>query len=243
MMEVREYDKEFIVSTGEKMMKRKFLLTFCLSLFLSSAPAMADMWLSLDDGLGSSALVGDVDGDGIIFYSGVLGAWNLNVTTGVSKPFLGDVMEPRLDLNSLNASSSAGGKLTIMLTDTDFQPAPTWTSTSLISGIGGTTDGTVWLDQVLDEGNAEFAALSDAELSVSLGPLTAGTGGSFSDGGIDLGPLVSGPFSVTEIVVIEHTADGLTSFDATSTVVPVPGAVLLGMLGLGAVGIKLRKYA
>jgi hypothetical protein len=27
------------------------------------------------------------------------------------------------------------------------------------------------------------------------------------------------------------------------TVVPVPGAVLLGVLGLGAVGIKLRKYA
>jgi len=28
-----------------------------------------------------------------------------------------------------------------------------------------------------------------------------------------------------------------------TTVVPVPGAVLLGMLGLGAAGIKLRKWA
>jgi len=29
----------------------------------------------------------------------------------------------------------------------------------------------------------------------------------------------------------------------TPKLVPVPGAVLLGILGLGAVGIKLRKYA
>ena len=27
------------------------------------------------------------------------------------------------------------------------------------------------------------------------------------------------------------------------TYVPVPGAVLLGMIGLGAAGIKLRKFA
>ena len=31
--------------------------------------------------------------------------------------------------------------------------------------------------------------------------------------------------------------------DMTVTVVPVPGAILLGMIGLGAVGVKLRKYA
>jgi len=225
------------------MVKRKLLVVFCLSLFLGSAPAMADMWLSLDDGAGNSVLLGDANGDGLIAYTGSLGVWNLSVTTGVSKPFLGGVMEPMLDLNSISASTASGGTLTIMLTDTDFQPVPTWTSTSLISGFGGTTDGTVWLDQILDEGNAEFAGLGDAELSVSLGPLTGGIGGSFSDGGIACGPLVSGPFSLTEIAVIKHTEAGLTSFDATSTVVPVPGAVLLGMLGLGAVGIKLRKFA
>ena len=35
--------------------------------------------------------------------------------------------------------------------------------------------------------------------------------------------------------------DGTVTFDGT--VVPVPGAVLLGILGLGVAGIKLRKYA
>lgn len=227
------------------MVKGKLLVVFCLSLFLMATPTMADMWLSLDDGAGNSVLISDVDGDGMIGYSGTLGVWVLNLTTGFSKPFLGSVTDPMLDLFSLNASSGAAGTLTIMLTDTDFQSASTWTSTSLISGIGGTTDGTVWLDQILDEGNAEFAALGDAELSVSLGPLTGDTGGNFSDGGIAFGPLVSGPFSLTEIAVITHTGTGLsvTSFDATSHVVPIPGAVLLGILGLSAVGIKLRKFA
>jgi len=38
--------------------------------------------------------------------------------------------------------------------------------------------------------------------------------------------------------------DGATGMgDVAVSVVPVPGAVLLGMLGLGAVGIKLRKFA
>jgi hypothetical protein len=31
--------------------------------------------------------------------------------------------------------------------------------------------------------------------------------------------------------------------DLSSAIVPVPAAVLLGILGLGAVGVKLRKYA
>ena len=36
---------------------------------------------------------------------------------------------------------------------------------------------------------------------------------------------------------------GITAFEPTGGIVPVPAAVLLGMLGLGVVGIKLRKFA
>jgi len=64
---------------------------------------------------------------------------------------------------------------------------------------------------------------------------TASVGAPVTDGSL---------FSLTEIVTITHTAAyDSTSFDAVSTVVPVPGAVLLGMLGLSVAGIKLRKFA
>jgi hypothetical protein len=158
-------------------MKRFLLFTLVICLF--AVQANAAMYLSLNDGAGNSALLSDTDGDGVITYSGTLGVWNLNVTTGVSKPFIGGVTTPKMDLNSVNASTRAGGVLTIMLTDTDFYPDPTWSSTKLISGIGGTTIGTVSLDQILDEGNAEFPLLGAAELSVSTGPLTGGVGGAF----------------------------------------------------------------
>lgn len=65
---------------------------------------------------------------------------------------------------------------------------------------------------------------------------------------MDFGPVVS-PWNGT---LIELTAGGLWFKDNTwedvlggsvdATVVPIPGAILLGFLGLGAAGLKLRKY-
>ena len=37
--------------------------------------------------------------------------------------------------------------------------------------------------------------------------------------------------------------DGVLTADIVPNPVPVPGAVLLGMLGLSVVGVKLRKHA
>jgi len=39
------------------------------------------------------------------------------------------------------------------------------------------------------------------------------------------------------------TIDKMGAFRVEGTVVPVPGAVLLGILGLGVAGVKLRKHA
>ena len=46
-----------------------------------------------------------------------------------------------------------------------------------------------------------------------------------------------------EVLGYVYEGDLAEGLSLTPKLVPVPGAVLLGILGLGAVGIKLRKYA
>jgi len=55
-------------------------------------------------------------------------------------------------------------------------------------------------------------------------------------------------FALTSTPILSFTLVNTTDWIAPTgtmdlTVVPVPGAVLLGILGLGAVGVKLRKHA
>jgi hypothetical protein len=140
-----------------------------------------------------------------------------------------------MDLNSI-VHSTAAGTLEILLTDTDFATGPGWTSAQLVSDWGGTTAGTVKLEQIFDPLNAAFGT---SAYTATSGPLA---GPAFSDSQSISVPL-DDSFSITEHVYIIHTGEGNTSFNAESTVVPVPGAILLGFLGLGAAGLKLRRFA
>jgi hypothetical protein len=240
----------------ERMMKRLFLLmTVALAVGVLTPTANAAMKLMLDDGLGNTVTLQDGDMvtdmvlDGVISFNGSLGGttvWTVNVTTGISKPVLRGPSEAKIDLNSVNVSSTGGGTLTIKLTDTDFDLSQLGGSGYLLSGIGGTTDGTVQLIQTYDPDNSEWGAVDPLDnVELDSGPLV-GTGpvGIFSwSQGTTVVPLVS-PFSITEVAVITHTVAGqITSFDAESSLVPVPGAVLLGVIGLSVTGWKLRKFA
>ena len=42
--------------------------------------------------------------------------------------------------------------------------------------------------------------------------------------------------------LVDVTSVGEGQYEVSLTPVPLPGAVLLGMLGFGAAGLKLRKY-
>jgi hypothetical protein len=223
-------------------MKIKLIIISILALCLSAAPAMAGMKLMLDAGGGNTVTVTDADLDGVISYIGAVGGsvWTVNITTGISKPVLGGPGVAEMHLDSVNVSSGGAGVLDVWLTDTDFVLPPAVTVGILTSEFGGVADagGTVQLWQSLDPVNAEWGVPASSTLdSGPLGP------GSFNDTR-SMGVPISGSFSLTEKVTITHTGAGQsTSFDAVSQVVPIPGAVLLGILGLSAAGIKLRKYA
>lgn len=179
-----------------------------------------------DSGLIST--VADLNsGNGWVTFLGQVGAFTMNVSTGGSKPDIGD---NRIDLSSVSSTSGQAGRLRISLTDTDFvfdggglDPV-SW----LVGVIGGTTDGTVTANAYVDLNNMEFG------MGTELGPqaftpigFTGTATTTFSHG--------QGPYSLTAVVDIVHTGGRqVSSFDF---VVSVPEPATLGILGVGVVGL------
>jgi hypothetical protein len=171
------------------------------------SPAYAVPQLILSDGVHTATATGS---GGVVTFSGSVGVFTVNVTTGISPN------SANMDLNSIDFSTGPG-QLTIQLTDTGF--------TSLGAArmaIGGTSTGSVTYKAYFDTGNTPFATTS------LIGTIT-GAGVPFAGSAQGQGP-GTGPYSLTEEVIITHRGDGgLTSFDADVRVPEPSSSLLLGM--------------
>jgi hypothetical protein len=221
-----------------KLLRRMLPVAFVAAAALHVGQANA-LVLTLDDTMGNTVTVVDngpgdmVPAAGIVTYTGSLGTWIQNVSTGVSDQILDQV---EMDLNSVNVS---GGPGTIILTleDENFNSKNLGGLTSFIAAIGGTTNGTVSTATFIDDSNT--VGVLGTQMSAS-GPFIGGLGGEFSDSSMINDMAFTGPFGLAIQVTITHTeANQITSLNHNLVEVAEPAT--LGLVGLGLVGVGLMS--
>jgi hypothetical protein len=221
--------------------------------FPPAAHAVTTLYLS--DGINPAIIINDnAVGDlnpalGIVTYYGAIGTWLVNLTSGISKPTLGNPNDAAMDLVSFNTTSNAGGNLTVALYDSSFSVAAGAAKANM--AIGGTTVGSVTYTAYLDNTNAAFAVpplpVPGTATWIGTIPFVDPTPANIVDIAPFGGSLLTPPlplaalFSLTEVVQITHVGAGATSFNAALDV-PVPAtALLLGTGLIGLVGLRYRR--
>jgi hypothetical protein len=226
-------------------------IAFAVGVLVTALPAEAAHKIYLSDGV-NSILIEDqdfgplapntgadiYDQEGAVSWSGSLGTWILNVTTGLSKPLVGPA---RLDLNSVNVSGGTG-TLTIMHTDTDFTYLG---GLSALAAIGGTTRGSVEYKAFFDANNVEFG---QGTLVANFGMTDYDRAGSAFSGTQSSLASLNQPYSLTQIVTIRHSGFAVSSFNAELGAVAVPESpsIAVGGLALGFLtfaGFVFRKHS
>ena len=229
-------------------MKLLKALSLVCALALLAPAANAAMVLQISDGATTVITVdnaaGDMDGSaGSILFSGSVGAFTVNFSSGISKSVPGVA-----DLTvSSSVNSSTGGTLSILLTDTNF--ASPFGNSIAVSLAGTLTNGTVAFQSYIDNANAEFG---QGQQLADFGPFVASGGlQNLSSPEQVVQVVTSPPFSLTWAAQINQQAGGfspsltanvrVSGNPVASSPLPEPSAALCFGLGGLLVGGAIRR--
>jgi hypothetical protein len=211
---------------------KKLLISIMVLLVFSVVSAWADpIELRLTNGA-NVVTVTDGDNDGVVNYTGALGNWIVNVTTGIG-PGVGAYY---MDLNSTDvAGISNPGNLVIEFTSKNNAP----NSNLFDVSIGGTVrNAGVVYDSYYDNGNAYYQPTT---LIASLGSYT----GVFSGAAYSVPAAAIAQYSLTQVITITPSGSGVAQYSGDATLDPIPEPATLIFLGSGlallaAFGRKLK---
>lgn len=165
---------------------------------------------------------------GGVVFNGSVPNFEINVSTGVSKPL---VKENQIDLNSIVASfASDGGELLMVVLDTDFVD----NGHGFLTQIGGTSGGELEAFSMVSPTNGDGEG--DFDL-VSYSPLFDETPFSWSENGDHA---VGSPFGMGVGAWVNHKTAGMTSFDLNFQQTPEPTTMLIWSM-LAGVGLVVRR--
>jgi hypothetical protein len=208
---------------------------------------------------GSGVVVSDTNNDGIIFFSGTVGGFTVNMTTGLQQPpapGIGFGQYAAIDLNSVNVNTTSGGTLRISLEADGFvQGSPN--PLIITNSVGGAapSNAALTFQGWANPNNLMPAYGPDTNPTGPLPALGAPPAGSVTPGVTPLSFtgmafagqnsatfLATGAYSIFSQATIAFGGGGGTvSFNQVTFTSPEPGTICAALAGVPVLGLWWRR--
>ena len=215
-----------------------WLIALAFALAATQAAAIPTLGFNVDGSSSSCLDQAACDSNasvGVVTFAGALGAFNVNVVTGLTTPVLPGI---EVDLNSVNILSSGGvHDLRITFRETGFTDV-----SGFVTQIGGTLSGPAGSSITATSWFNDLISLEDP--ISTLGPFGPGAFAASLASGLAL----SAPYNLSLVVDLHMTGPGVVSFDfnlegTERAPIPEPASAALFAAGWLVVGAALRRRA